>query len=115
MVPIGQMLVFAMLTLTPSAHLEADLEMHEPGWPPTPRELPASASGVLSEIKGVLHQEGLVAGSSARVNARMHSELSVAFPSSLGPTMRVRPYSDGLPTSATPTNKTPPRHSYRPT
>lgn len=84
MVSIGQMLVFAMLT--PPAHLEVDLEMHEPGWPPTPRELPASASGVLSEIKGVLHHDGLVTESSARVNARKLSELSGSFPSGPGPT-----------------------------
>lgn len=97
MVSIGQMLVFAMLT--PSAHLETDLEMREPGWPPAPRELPASVSGVLSEINAVLHQDGLVvrtgsgrslhpqarAGSSARVNARMHSELPGAFPFGPGP------------------------------
>lgn len=109
MVSIGQMLLFAMLT--PSAHLEAGLEMREPGWPPTPRELPASASGVLSEIRcappgwvgGRDWQQLVIASTgqsgeqrksylmhagtlSARVNARLHSELPGAFPFQPGPT-----------------------------
>ena len=122
MVSIGQMLVFAMLTS--SAHLVTDLEMREPGWPQTPRELPASASGVLSEINAVLHQDGLeAAGPCIRRPERgaVRELMHACTQSFLGPSHSVQgqptsvsPYSDGLPTAAIPTNKTPPKRSYRP-